>query len=52
MAEGLASIGSCPRCGGELHFNAERPGGRAAARDLSGATDARAPHLVLGIPRR
>jgi hypothetical protein len=50
MADGLRTLGACPRCGGELEFHA------AAARESrfdpvadSGRT---APHLVLGIPRR
>jgi hypothetical protein len=50
MAEGLALIGTCPRCGGELEFDpaiiaVERNAPPDAAADL-------APHLVLGIPRR
>jgi hypothetical protein len=49
MAEGLSLLGSCPKCGGELEFAQEAPA--REARDAP-ATDVRAPHLVLGVPRR
>ncbi len=49
MADGLRLLGSCPKCGGELEFAASEP-----ARETAGSPkmDARAPHLVLGVPRR
>jgi hypothetical protein len=49
MAEGLRLLGSCPKCGGELAFADAQP-----ARDApeSPKMDVRAPHLVLGVPRR
>ena len=50
MAHGLRSIGSCPRCGGELRFHVASPAGEPRAE--SDVRDARAPHLVLGLPRR
>ena len=49
MADGLRLIGTCPRCGGELEF-AEAQAAREAAE--SPKMDLRAPHLVLGVPRR
>ncbi len=48
MAEGLRLLGSCPKCGGELSFRTETTEAPAASRFDS----AKAPHLVLGIPRR
>ena len=57
MAEGLRLLGSCPKCGGELEFR----GGEAAAERFdrtdtpapaAAAKADKAPHLVLGIPRR
>jgi hypothetical protein len=54
MAEGLRLLGSCPKCSGELVF-AEPPAADApapaAAERFTPARD-KAPHLVLGIPRR
>ena len=50
MAEGLRLLGSCPRCSGTLDFaaNAFSPTGGGAGS----VQDHRAPHLVLGVPRR
>jgi len=49
MAEGLRLLGSCPKCGGELGFDAPQPAQEAGE---SPKMDLRAPHLVLGVPRR
>jgi hypothetical protein len=49
MAEGLRLLGSCPKCGGTLAFAAAQPASEAADTP---AKDVRAPHLVLGVPRR
>lgn len=49
MADGLRLLGSCPKCGGELVFAADRP---APERHDAPRLDRRAPHLVLGVPRR
>ena len=49
MAEGLRLLGTCPKCGGELAFAA--PDAAVEALDAP-AVDLRAPHLVLGVPRR
>jgi hypothetical protein len=49
MAEGLRLIGSCPKCGGELAFAAVEPAHETAQ---SPKMDLRAPHLVMGVPRR
>jgi len=49
MADGLRLLGSCPKCGGELEFAPSEPAHEAAG---SPKMDARAPHLVLGVPRR
>jgi len=49
MAEGLRLLGSCPKCGGELGFDAPQPAQKAGE---SPKMDLRAPHLVLGVPRR
>jgi hypothetical protein len=49
MAEGLRLLGSCPKCGGELSFDAPEAAQRTAE---SAKMDLRAPHLVLGVPRR
>ena len=49
MAEGLRLLGSCPKCGGELEFAAAQP---ARQTGESPKMDVRAPHLVLGVPRR
>lgn len=59
MAEGLRLLGSCPKCGGALEFR----GGEAAVGERfdraaspvaasAPAAARKAPHLVLGIPRR
>ena len=49
MAEGLRLLGSCPKCGGELAFADSEPAHETAE---SPKMDLRAPHLVLGVPRR
>jgi hypothetical protein len=49
MAEGLRLLGTCPKCGGELAF-ADAPPAQKPAE--SPKMDVRAPHLVLGVPRR
>jgi hypothetical protein len=53
MAEGLRLLGSCPKCGGELLFAsdaaAEQP---VPERDERFDGPRKAPHLVMGIPRR
>ena len=49
MAEGLRLLGTCPKCGGELAFADSEP---ARAASESPKMDQRAPHLVLGVPRR
>ena len=49
MADGLRLLGSCPKCGGNLEFAAFEPAHRAAETPKM---DTRAPHLVLGVPRR
>jgi hypothetical protein len=49
MAEGLRLLGSCPKCGGKLGFDAPQPAQEAGE---SPKMDLRAPHLVLGVPRR
>ena len=53
MAEGLRLLGSCPKCGGELAFREDVPAEPRVTR-TSGPVGPgeRAPHLVLGIPRR
>ena len=47
MVEGLRLLGSCPRCNGELEFAGAEPPSALAHE----ASDAPAPHLVLGLPR-
>lgn len=49
MAEGLRLLGTCPKCGGELAFAEPAP---AHETGESPVMDERAPHLVLGVPRR
>jgi hypothetical protein len=49
MADGLRLLGTCPKCDGELDFAAAEPGFAAPAAP---AEDVRAPHMVLGVPRR
>lgn len=50
MADGLRALGSCPKCGGELHFrDSALHDDQFDAVPAAGRT---APHLVLGIPRR
>jgi hypothetical protein len=49
MADGLRLLGSCAKCGGELKFADAAPAEDSSAAP---AADARAPHLVLGVPRR
>ena len=51
MAEGLHLLGSCPKCGGGLHFRRPVPDDAAPAGRLERAP-AVAPHLVLGLPRK
>jgi hypothetical protein len=50
MVEGLRLIGKCPRCSGQLAF--ADPSGAAEAPSPDPEVAARAPHLVLGVPRR
>jgi hypothetical protein len=49
MAEGLRLLGTCPKCGGTLEFADSQPAHEAIQ---SPKMDQRAPHLVLGVPRR
>jgi hypothetical protein len=49
MVEGLQLLGTCPKCGGELAFANAEPAHETAP---SPKMDLRAPHLVLGVPRR
>jgi hypothetical protein len=49
MADGLRLLGTCPKCGGELVFAAAQAAHEAPASPIM---DGRAPHLVLGVPRR
>jgi hypothetical protein len=49
MAEGLRLLGTCPKCGGALEFADSQPAHEAIQ---SPKMDQRAPHLVLGVPRR
>jgi ribosomal protein S27E len=51
MAEGLRSIGTCPRCGGTLAF-AEPPAGGAPTGPRASAGPDVPPSQVLGVPRR
>ena len=51
MAEGLRLLGSCPKCSGELNFRDDTRSREVRRFDPVTATG-RAPHLVLGIPRR
>jgi hypothetical protein len=53
MAEGLRTIGSCPRCGGTLAWADGLPdGGSDGIPARAGLRAPVAPHLVLGLPRR
>ena len=53
MAEGLRLLGSCPKCGGELAFHDRTAAEARVVRASPSVADrTRAPHLVLGIPRR
>lgn len=56
MAEGLRLLSTCPRCGtGTLVFRdgtQAPPAGDAATPATPADRDGRAPHLVLGVPRR
>jgi uncharacterized paraquat-inducible protein A len=45
MAHGLRALGSCPRCGGVLHFHGD-------AAPIEPATIVAEPQHVLGIPLR
>jgi len=50
MVDGLRLLSSCPRCGtGTLVF---RDKADVAERKAAHRDDERAPHLVLGVPRR
>jgi hypothetical protein len=49
MADGLRLLGSCAKCGGELEFADAPPADHTSAAPPA---DPRAPHLVLGVPRR
>lgn len=49
MAEGLRLLGTCPKCGGVLEFAEVAPAQEGAQSPM---IDERAPHLVLGVPRR
>lgn len=51
MADGLRTIGSCPRCNGTLEFAPEAPPEGTGSRRFTPAAGT-APHLVLGVPRR
>ncbi|WP_354697511.1 hypothetical protein DSM112329_03142 [Paraconexibacter sp. AEG42_29] len=51
MADGLRTIGHCPRCSGTLAW-AEDAGDAAVVATPAGAAADVAPHLVLGLPRR
>jgi hypothetical protein len=51
LVEGLRLVGSCPRCGGALTFR-DAEATAAGSPVPAAGRDARAPHLVLGIPRR
>ncbi len=51
MADGLRTIGCCPRCSGELAWHEDiGPAKSEIAAGSEGRTVA--PHLVLGVPRR
>ena len=52
MAEGLRLLGSCPKCSGALLFRTDAPQAPRASRVAPETAPAKAPHLVLGIPRR
>ncbi len=51
MADGLRALDGCPRCSGELRFAHAAPA-RVTVDRLAVSSDATAPHLVLGPPRR
>ena len=51
MADGLRQMDGCPRCGGTLVFSEEQAPDLRVERRPSGDA-ARAPHRVLGVPRR
>ena len=53
MAEGLRLLGSCPRCSGELAFRGDdATQGADFEIEAEKTPPPKAPHLVLGIPRR
>jgi hypothetical protein len=52
MAEGLAALGSCPKCGGALRFAGSPDLADAPPNAPEPRLDRRAPHRVMGIPRR
>lgn len=49
MSEGLRAVGCCPRCSGTLVWSESPAPAPSVAAALS---DALAPHLVMGVPRR
>ncbi len=53
MAEGLRLIGSCPRCGGDLCFDAPAPAMAHAdsVEMIAADADGRPAHMILGMPR-
>jgi hypothetical protein len=52
MADGLRTVGRCPRCGGELRWHADAGHARASVSSAGEGQEDVAPHLVLGVPRR
>lgn len=53
MADGLRTIGQCPRCRGTLQWAEDAAGASASPVSAAPAPEAGvAPHLVLGVPRR
>jgi hypothetical protein len=51
MADGLRTVGRCPRCSGELAWTEDAAPVRSDAAPAE-ERPAVAPHLVLGVPRR
>lgn len=49
MAEGLALLAVCPRCGGDLTF--QRPPLQERETRDDARFERQPPHLVLGLPR-
>ncbi|MCW3016527.1 MAG: hypothetical protein JWO02_3619 [Solirubrobacterales bacterium] len=52
MADGLRTLGVCPRCGGTLIWTEAAPEPDAAVPARVTPAESVAPHLVLGVPRR